>query len=242
MAINLKKLLAQARRKLELKGSVEWKPAPKNQLSYLESSFGRGFVLGMSNGKKHSIAYSSADTIDQVDVLHELCNAKLHELGFAEIKAAAMKEMQDCSKNSFQYIRDPNSAITTVTETFVNSILFSQFPEESRVKRENIIGRFESTDALTSIHTQMGFWGSAEISYYRKASLNSGIPFPGDLIEKAIIRASEEMKKEYDTVNAALEELPKIDLNIEQISKEDSIKIVGVTVRLFSAKTGLKCE
>jgi len=57
-----------------------------------------------------------------------------------------------------------------------------------------------------------------------------------------MIRASEEMKKEYDTVNAALEELPKIDLNIEQISKEDSTKIVGVTVRLFQAKTGLKCE
>ena len=242
MPINLKKLQAQARRKLELKGSVEWNPAPKNQLSNLESSFGRGFVIGMTDGKKHTIAYSSADRIDQVDVLHELCKAKLNELGFAEIKAVAEKKMQDCSKSSLQYFRDANSAMVTVAETLVNSILFSQFPEESRVKRESTIGRFESTDALTSIYTQVGFWGPAQISYYRKASLNSGIPFPGDLIEKAMIRASEEMKKEYDTVNAALEELPKIDLNIEQISKEDSIRIVGVTVQLFQAKTGLKCE
>ncbi|MHB1869104.1 MAG: hypothetical protein ACYCPP_09195 [Nitrososphaerales archaeon] len=152
--------------------------------------------------------------------------------------------MRDCGKDDPKYIRDANSAAAIVLETLANSILFSLFPEESRTQRERMVLRFESTDALTTLHTQMGFWGTAGVSYYLAASNRSGMPFPQDFVEKAIARASDgqEIKKEYDTINSILEQLPRIDLDLERIPDDDSLKIVDVMVRLFAAKTGLECE
>jgi hypothetical protein len=239
LAINLKKLQAVARRKLHLKGSVEWNMVPKSQTSVL----GGGFLSIKSVGTAHVISYSSASSLGPVDVFHEMCKAKLDEVGFTTIEAAALNAMRDCCKDDPKYIRDANSAVVIIIETYVNSLLFSLFPEESRAQRERMMLRFESSDALTTLHTQMGFWGTAGVCYYRAASNNSKIAFPEDLIEKAIGRASDgqEIRKEYDTINLLLGQLPQIDLRVQSLSPEDSIRIIGVTVGLFSAKTGLKC-
>ena len=177
-------------------------------------------------------------------MFHELCKAKLNELGFTTIEAAALDAMRDCSKDDPKYIRDANSAATIVIETCANLILFSLFPEESRVQRERMVLRFESSDALTTLHTQMGFWGTAGVCYYKAASNISGMPFPQDLIEKAIERApdGQEIRKEYDAINSLLEELPKIDISLERLVDQDSLKIIDVMLRLFVAKTGLECE
>ena len=152
--------------------------------------------------------------------------------------------MRDCSKDDPKYIRDASSAATIVIETCANSILFSLFSEESKMQRERMVLRFESSDALTTLHTQMGFWGTAGVCYYKAASANSGKPFPQDLIEKAIERASDgqEIRKEYDVINSLLEELPKIDISLERLADQDSLKIIEVMLRLFAAKTGLECE
>jgi len=52
----------------------------------------------------------------------------------------------------------------------------------------------------------------------------------------------QEIRKEYDAINSLLEEIPKIDLDLERIPDEDSLRIVDVMVRLFAAKTGLECD
>ncbi|MDG6904281.1 MAG: hypothetical protein JRN20_00690 [Nitrososphaerota archaeon] len=239
MPINLKKLQAYARRKLQITSPVEWDSVSKGRTSQMESSY----LSARFNGKSHIISYSNVSSLNQTDVFHALCIAKLNEMGFTTIEAAALDSIRICTKDDPKFIVDANSAETIVVETYANSLLFFHFPDESKVQRERMILRFESSDALTTLHTQMGFWGTAGVSYHRAASNNSNIPFPNDLIEKAMQRASDgvEIKKEYDAINLLLEELPKIDVQVERLTPEDSIRIVDLMVRLFSAKTGLEC-
>ncbi len=243
LAINLKKLQAVARRKLNLKGSVEWEPLSNSQQS--SQGLGKEYLSVRTNGTSHVISYFNAASLEPVDVFHEMCRAKLNEFGLATIEATALEVMNDCSKDDPKYIRDANSSATIVIETLVNSLLFSLFPEESSGQRERMVLRFESSDALTTLHTQMGFWGTAGVCYYRAASNNSKMPFPEDLIEKAIGRAIDgsDIWKEYSVVNSLLGELPKIYLDgQERLREQDSMKILGVIIRLFSAKTGLECQ
>jgi len=228
LPINLKKLQAIARRRLKLKDPVEWKKVSKSQLK--SQGLGSEYLSTRSNINKHVISYSDASSLEAFDVFHEMCKAKLNELGFNRIEAAALDAMRDCGKDDPKYIRDANSAAAIVLETLANSNLFSLFPEESRTQRERMVLRFESTDALTTLHTQMGFWGTAGVSYYLAASNRSGTPFPQDLVEKAIVRASDgqEIRKEYDVINSLLDELPKINPSLELLANEDSLKIVDV--------------
>ena len=67
---------------------------------------------------------------------------------------------------------------------------------------------------------------------------------PAGSVEKAIERASDgqEIRKEYDVVNSLLEGLPKIDLSLERLADQDSLKIIDVMLQLFAAKSGLECE
>jgi hypothetical protein len=242
LSINLKKLQAAARRRLELKGSVEWRQVPKNHLQ--RQGLGNEFLSTRTAATKHVISYSDASSLKPADVFHELSKAKLNELGFSAIEAAALNAIMECSKDDPKYIVDANSAVAIVQETLANSILFSLFREESRIQRERMVLRFESQDALTTLHTQMGFWGTAGVSYYLLASKRSDTSFPRELVEKAIARASdgEEIKKEYDAINSILEELPNMNLTEERIPDDDSFKIVEVIVRLFSKKTGLESD
>jgi hypothetical protein len=242
LPINLKKLQAVARRRLKLNSPVEWNLVSKTQLK--SQGLGEEYLSTRTGIAGHVISYSDASSLEAVDVFHELCRAKLNELGFNTVEAAALNAMRECGKDDPKYIRDANSAAAIVLEALANSILFSLFPEESRTQRERRVLRFESTDALTTLHTQMGFWGTAGVSYHLEASKRSGTPFPEDLIEKAMERASDgqEIRKEYDQVNSLLEELPEIDLGLERLPDEDSVKMIDVMLRLFAAKTGLECE
>ena len=186
--------------------------------------------------------YFDVSSLNEVDVYHELCKAKLYELGFSTIEIAALNAIRDCTKDDPKYIRDANSATTIVMETFANILLFSLFQVESRTERERMSLRFESSDALTTLHTQMGFWGTAGVSYHLTASTNSNVPFPKDLVEKAIERASDgqEIMKEYDQINALLQELPKLEFeSLKRISEQDGMQIIDIIMRLFSAKTGI---
>jgi hypothetical protein len=242
LAINLKKLQSAGRRKLRLQGSVEWKLVSKTQLS--NRGIGKEYLNTRTIGSTHVISYSEATSLEPVDVFHEMCRAKLNELGFVTIEEAALEAMRDCSKDDPKFIRDANSSVTIVQETLVNSLLFSHFPEESRAQRERMVLRFESSDALTTLHTQMGFWGTAGVSYYRAASSRSQVPFPEEMISKAIDRASdgETIREEYDQINSTLNELPEINLDgPERLSEQVGMKIFEVMMRLFSAKTGIEC-
>jgi hypothetical protein len=188
--------------------------------------------------------YSDVTSLNPPDVFHEFCKAKLNECGFAAVEAASLTAMRDCSKDDPKYIRDANSASVIVSEVYATSLLFSKFGDESRESRERIVLRFESSDALTSLHTQMGFWGTAGVCYYKVASELAGLDFPQERIEQAMKRASdgEGIKKEYEQINNLLDDLPKFDLSqVERISDTDSIQIIDAIVRLFGAKTGLQC-
>ena len=143
--------------------------------------------------------YSNTSSLNPADIYHEFCKAKLNECGFTTIEAAALDAMRDCSKDDPKYIRDANSAVVIVSEVYTSSLLFSKF-EEAKESRERIVLRFESSDALTTLHTQMGFWGTAAVCYYKIASEWAEVFFPQKQIEQAIERASDgkEIKKEYD--------------------------------------------
>jgi hypothetical protein len=244
LPLNLKKLQSIARRRLELRGSIEFKSVPKSQVSALR--IGLEFLSTLTNASTltHTIMYSDATSLKPADIYHELCRAKLNECGFTTIEAASLNAMRDCSEDDPKYIRDANSAAVIVSEVYANYLLFSKFQDESKDSREKIVLRFESSDALTSLHTQMGFWGTAGVCYYKIASEWAGINFPQRQVEQAIERASDrkEIKKEYEQINQLLADLPKVDLFlVERISDTDSIQIVDVISRLFSTKTGLQC-
>lgn len=244
MTLNLKKLQSIARRRIGLKGSFEFKAVPRSQVQAFK--LGSEFLSTITDSNKlaHTIVYSEASSLDPADVYHEFCRAKLNECGFGTIEAAALSAMRDCSKEDPKYIRDANSALVVVSEVYTSSLLFSKFVEEAGGRRENIILRFESSDALTSLHTQMGFWGVAAVCYYKLASERAEVDFPQKQVERAIARASDSksIEKEYEEINTILGELPKLDLlSVERISDVDSIGIVDVTTRLFSKKTGLEC-
>jgi hypothetical protein len=244
LPINLKKLQSIARRRIGLRGNFEFKLVPKKQASILR--IGSGFLSTTTNAisQTHTIVYSDAPSLSQSDLYHEFCKAKLNECGFTTIEAAALNAIRDCSKDDPKYIRDANSAVTIVSEVYASSLLFSKFNEEVKGSRERVVLRFESSDALTSLHTQMGFWGTAAVCYYKLASEMAGVHFPQKQIEQAIDRASDgsEIKKEYEQINNLLKDLPKMDLlQTERISDVESIQITDVITRLFSAKTGLEC-
>jgi hypothetical protein len=229
---------------LNLKGSVEFKTIPRSQVSSLKIS--SEFLSTSTNSQTlaHTILYSDAATLEVADIYHEFCRAKLNESGFTTIERASLNAMRDCSKDEPTYIRDANSAVVIVSEVYTNAMLLSKFPEESRTRVDGVVLRFESSDALTTLHTRMGFWGTAGICYYKSALVWENGQFPSKQIEDAINRASDgkEIRREYDTINSLLADLPNIDLiQTERISDTESIQIVDVIVRLFAAKTGLQC-
>ena len=194
---------------------------------------------------KHTILYSNVETLQEADVFHELCRAKLDEYGFKTIEAAALSAMRECCKDDPKQIIDANSAVVIVSEVYTSWLLFTFFPEESKQRREEIVLRFESSDALTSLHTRMGFWGTAGIAYYQLASAWSGNEFPVKQIEAAIQRASDGVAilGELEKIELILVELPTISHDLSsQLSDTDQIRIVECMVKLFSAKTGLECE
>ncbi len=243
MPLNLKKLQSIARRRLGFKGNIEYKSVPKSQASTLR--IGSEFLSTSTNALTltHTIMYLDSSSLNPADIYHEFCKAKLNECGFTTIEAASLDGMRNCSKDDPKYIRDANSALVIVSEVYASSLLFSRF-EEAKESRERIVLRFESSDSLTSLHTQMGFWGTAAVSYYKLASEWAGVAFPQKQIEQAIERAFDGngIKKEYQQINDLLSNLPKVDLlQIERISDVESIQIVDVIVRLFGAKTGLEC-
>ncbi len=193
---------------------------------------------------RHTILYSNIETLQEADVFHELCRAKLDEYGFKTIEAAAISAMRECCKDDPKHIIDANSSVVVVSEVYTSWLLFTFFPEESDTRREEIVLRFESSDALTSLHTRMGFWGTAAIAYYKLASEWSGKQFPSKQIEAAIHRATDGsvIFEELERTESILRDLPKInDLN-SVLSDTDQIRMVECIVRLFSNKTGLECE
>ncbi|MHB8566883.1 MAG: hypothetical protein ACYC7D_06720 [Nitrososphaerales archaeon] len=232
MPLNLKKLQANGRRRLGLKGEIEFRHVS------------RSGVLATSTNSvtmSHTIAYSNIETLDAADVFHELCRAKLDEFGFKTIEAASLSAIRDCCKDDPKYIIDANSAVIVVSEVYSNWLLFTFFPEESNSRREELVLRFESTDALTSLHTRMGFWGTAGISYYRVASKWANKHFPSKQVQAAIARARDgtSIAEELAKIEPILSGLPRISSGL---SDTDQILIVDSITKLFSAKTGIECD
>lgn len=192
----------------------------------------------------HMISYSNIESLDSADVFHELCRAKLDELGFKSIEEAALSAIKDCCKDDPKYIVDANAAVVVTSEVYSNYFLFSFFPEESEARRQEMISRFESSDALTSLHTRMGFWGTAGLAYYKIASQWAGKSFPTERIEAAIKRASAGalISEELTKIEPVLQGLPRVkDLNV-LLSEAEQISMVDSITKLFSAKTDVKCD
>lgn len=192
----------------------------------------------------HTISYSNIESLDPADVFHELCRAKLDELGFKSIEEAALSAIKDCCKDDPKYILDANAAVVVASEVYSNYFLFSFFQEESEARRQEMILRFESSDALTSLHTRMGFWGTAGLAYYKIASQWAGKSFPTELVRGALKRASTGtvISEELAKIEAVLQALPRVkDLN-SLLSEAEQISMVDSITKLFSAKTDVKCD
>jgi len=228
-----------ARRRLGLSGEVEFvqKDGPEGRIL---ASSSQTSTIEM----KHLVMYSKAESLDPADVYHEMCRAKLYELGFKTIENAALVALKDCAGDDPKYIFDANSAVVIVTEVYSSYLLYTSFPEESEKRREEIVLRFESENSLTSLHTQMGFWGTGGIAYYKLAAEWAGKYFPTKLVDAAIARASDgkAIEEELTKIEAVLSQLPKIENPARKFSDSDSIQILAVISELFTAKTGIKCE
>ena len=230
---------SMARRRLDLKGEVEFvqKDGPDGRV--LATS-----VQTPSLEMKHVVLYSNADSLDPADVYHEMCRAKLYELGFKTIENAALVAIKDCAGDEPKYIFDANSAVVIVSEVYTSYLLYANFSEESEKRRQEIVLRFESQDALTSLHTQMGFWGTAGIAYYKLAAEWAGKNFPTKQVEAAISRAADgkSISEELDKIEAVLSQLPKPGSPARDFSDSEQIQIIAIISELFSAKTGIKCD
>jgi hypothetical protein len=238
--MNLKKIQSIARRKLSLTGEIEFVQRSGPQGRILETSI----VKPDSDKLKHVVIYSNAETVDPADVYHEMSRAKLYELGFRSIEDAALTFLKECSGDDPKHIFDANSAIVIVAEAYVSFLLYSYFPEESEKRRLEIVSRFESHDALTNLHTQMGFWGTAGIAYYKLAAEWAGKTFATKRVEAAISRASDgkSISEELSKIEAALSNLPKIQVPPKEFSELEKVQVLAIIVELFSAKTGIKCN
>jgi len=228
-----------ARRRLGLSGEVE----------FVQRDGPEGRILVASNTKaslemKHVFVYSNAASLDPTDVYHEMCRAKLYELGFKTVENAALVALKDCAGDDPKYIFDANSAVVIVSEVYSSYLLYSNFSEESEKRRVATVLRFESSDALTSLHTQMGFWGTAGIGYYKLAAEWSGRSFPTKQVDAAISRATDGpgIAEELQKTEAALAELPRLDNPIKNFSDSQQIQILSVISELFTAKTGIQCD
>jgi hypothetical protein len=237
--MNLKKMQSIARRRLGLTGEVE----------FVQRDGPDGRVLAASAPKatlemKHVVVYSKADSLDPADVYHEMCRAKLYELGFKTVENAALVALKDCAGEDPKYIFDANSSIVIVSEVYSSYLLYTYFSEESDRRREEIVLRFESSDALTSLHTQMGFWGVAGIAYYRIASEWADKEFPLKQIEAAISRApdGQMIREELEKIEKAMQELPEIENPIREFSDSEQFQILSAVSELFTAKTGIECS
>jgi len=237
--MNLKKIQSIARRRLGLAGEVELvqKDGPEGRIlaSSIETPPGEF---------RHVVVYSNAESLDPADVYHEMSRARLYELGFRAIENAALVALKDCSADDPRHIFDANSAIVIVAEVYSSYLLYSTFPEESEKRRQEIVLRFESQDALTSLHTQMGFWGTAGIAYYRIGSEWAGKDFPSRQIKAAIHRASDgkTINEELGKIESLLSQLPKMSTPPKEFTESEKLQILSVVTQLFTAKTGIKCD
>jgi hypothetical protein len=232
--MNLKKIQSNARRRLGLAGQIE----------FLQKDGPDGRILETSTSElKHIVVYSKADSLDPADIYHEMCRARIYELGFKSVENPALTALKECAGDEPKYIFDANSAVVIIAEVYSSYLLYSCFPEESEKRRQEIVLRFESEDALTSLHTQMGFWGTAGLAYYRIASEWAGKLFPLKQIEAAISRASDgkTISEELVKIHAALVQLPRMQNPAKEFSEVERIKILSVITELFSSKTGLNC-
>lgn len=237
--MNLKKLESTARRRLGLTGEVE----------FVQKDGPGGRILASSTPKaslqlKHIVLYSKAETLDPADVYHEMSRAKLFELGFRTVENAALVALKDCAHDDRKYILDANSSIVIVSEVYTSYLLYSYFPEESEKRRQDIVLRFESSDALTNLHTEMGFWGVAGIAYYKIAADWAGKSFPSKQIDAAISRASDgkSIAEELAKIEAALAQLPRMEKPAREFTDSEQLQILAVISELFTAKTGIQCD
>lgn len=237
--MNLKKMQSMARRRLGLTGEVEFvqRDGPNGRIL---STSAQDSSLKM----KHTLLYSRAESLDPADVYHEMSRAKLYELGFKAVENAALVSLKDCAKDDPKYIFDANSAVVIVSEAYTSYLLYSYFPEESEARRQEIVQRFESSDALTSLHTQMGFWGTAGIAYYRIAAEWVGKYFPSKQVNAAVSRATDgkSIQEELEKVETLLSQLPRLEKPIRDFSDSEQIQILSVISELFTAKTGINCD
>lgn len=237
--MNLKKLESTARRRLGLTGEVEFvqKEGPGGRI--VASS-----TPNASLQMRHVLLYSRAESLDPADVYHEMCRAKLYELGFRTVENAALVALKDCAGEDPKYIFDANSAVVIVAEVYTSYLLYSYFPEESEKRRQDIVLRFESSDALTNLHTEMGFWGVAGIAYYKIAADWAGKSFPSKQIDAAISRASDgkSISEELSKIEAVLVQLPKMEKPVKEFADPEQLQILAMISELFTAKTGIECE
>jgi hypothetical protein len=239
-SMNLKKLQSIGRRRLGLEGEIEFVRIPGAAGRVLGSS-----AVMPSLQMKHTISYTDASSLDEADVYHEMCRAKLYELGFKTVENAALVAMRDCANDDPKYIFDANSAVVIVSEVYSSMLLYTYFQDESAARRSSTILRFESSDALTSLHTLMGFWGVAGLAYYKLSAKWAGKEFPSKRVDAAVDRASDgkAISGELSKIESILAELPRIETGkLQKFSDQDQLGILSCIVRLFSAKTGIACE
>ncbi len=116
-----------ARRRLDLTGEVE----------FVQKDGPDGRILAASAQKsslemKHVVLYSNADSLDPADVYHEMCRAKLYELGFKGIENVALMAIKDCAGDDPKYIFDANSAIVIVSEVYTSLPPLRELPGRIR--------------------------------------------------------------------------------------------------------------
>lgn len=103
---------------------------------------------------------------------HELCHARVNELGFklAEIRA----------RNTIDQRRDSNQTailhdtLRIVGEAYGDSILYAVFPAESSLTRAQLIASFASVAGLKTILRNLGLSGVGQGATFRVTLLWSG--------------------------------------------------------------------
>jgi len=143
---------------------------PETEL--VSPEFGNTYALICSNNdaSQHLVRYV-ADRLEDADLFHEFCHAKMNEIGFKKVETEMERRGQSLPSNQREV---QNRAVILIAEVYANALLFSNFRNESESIRANLDYSCLFTNSLRSVVQALGYTGIAQIVGHRVSRRWSG--------------------------------------------------------------------
>ena len=171
----------------------------------------------------------------EVDLLHELCHAKLNEIGFKKVEVTM--EQAALNRDSHQEQEEFKKAILLSAEAYANFLLFRYFKQESRLLMMKLDQRLLVAKSIRILVQELGFKAVALAVMHRITKRWNGYN-EDDAFKWAFEQAfkGKYQLRFYTEIHSIMSKLPiikEVDGQIQNLTSADIDTIEKCVLELF---------